>query len=271
MSIAFFLRNHLAGILVGGLVVASLVAGGVAFVRLGTLPDSTAPPTSSILPPLATSSPGGSPPALDRSSPYRGAPVTELKPDLKLLAGIPEATYQRSLSELGALAGRIAENPHDTESWMRVAFIKHFYSDDLGARDAYEYLNVVANDYALPFYNLANLYGYYLKDPIKAIPKYQAAIARDSLEVSYYIGFAEFYRDVLGDRDRGFEVLRAAEAKTPGNPTLWTTLAAFYKGRDNPAEAIRYYEKALSFSALGPNERAAIVVEVERLKRILVQ
>jgi tetratricopeptide (TPR) repeat protein len=250
----------------GCLALVLLAAAGVALVYVRTPPDAASPPSILLAPP-ASSTPSAPPPAPDRPPPYRGAPVGELNADPKLLDGIPQATYQRSRSELDTLAGRLDQNPRDTVSWMRVAFIKHFYSDDLGARDAYEYLNIVANDAALPFYNLATLYGYYLKEPAKAIPKYRAAIARDPVEVSYYIGFAEFYRDVMGDRDHAWGVLRTAEAKTPGSPTLWTIFAALYKGEGNTAEAIRYYEKALSSSALGPDERAAIMAEVERLKR----
>ena len=80
---------------------------------------------------------------------------------------------------------------------MEVARIKHFYNDDRGAADAYEYLNIIASGDPIPFYNLGMIYAYNLKEPARALPKFQAAIKRDPQSAVYHLGLAGFYREVV--------------------------------------------------------------------------
>lgn len=223
---------------------------------------SAAPPASELTarPPVGRTAP-----------PYTGVPVQALNADPVFLKQVLEATYQKSRAELADLAIKLAENPRQPALWMRVASIKHFYNDDRGAADAYEYLNRIADGDALPFYNLALIYGYNLKEPSRAIPKFEAALIRDPLNPSFYIGFANFWREVLGNFGQARAVLAAGRGKLPGDLNLAIASAAINADAGDTAEAIAYYEQALADPSLPAAERASIAAEVKRLKQSLSQ
>lgn len=258
------------------LIIGAAIVIAVAGVSFSLWKVRTRAPTAAVtLPPLAasTQSPitGLTPPAGEpdvASTPYRGEPVTVLDADPQFLKQVPLEAYQKSIRDLALLAERLEKNPTDTPAWMQVAYIKHFYNDDIGSRDVYEHLNLITNQYALPFYNLALIYGYNLKEPQKAVSKFEAAIARDPLNASYYIGFSDFYREVMRDFASAERVLLRGLAKLSGEANLASTLGAVYQEKGNVANAIVYYEKALASPLLGPGERAAISAEVEKLKAL---
>lgn len=270
----FFSQRRRIGITVIALAVLAILGGAVLWQvrRAGNgrtppaavLPPVTPPPgTPPAKPPPSTGS-GQAPP---QSAPaYTGAPAQELHADQEFLKQVPADTYDKSRKELALLAVSLAANPRDASGWMRVAYIKRFYGDYAGARDAYEYVNVIAEGDALPFYNLAGLYGYYLKEPAKAIPKYQAALQRDPMSPDYYIGFADFYREVMQDLPAAERVLERGLAKIPNETNFMISYAALSKAMGKTARAIEYYETVLASAALGAPQRAAITAEVERLK-----
>lgn len=223
------------------------------------------------LPPVATTT-GHMPPAsesggVSAAPSYQGEPVGVLHADQEFLKQVPKARYEQSLAELRELSEKLASESGQPELWLRVAFIKHYYGDEIGTRDAYEYLNLIAPSDPIPFYNLAVLYGYNLKEPVKAIPKYRAAIRLNPLNASFYVGFADFYRQVASDLPLARQTLLEGLAKLPGDPNLLIALAALANSMGDRAGAIAYYEQALEVANLGSTERAAITGELERLKR----
>lgn len=223
-------------------------------------PVVTTPPAT---PPLPNASGGVSPQAVPA---YTGAPIQTLNPNPDILKQVPADTYDKSRKELAELAVSLAANPRDASGWMRVAYIKRFYGDYAGTRDAYEYLNAIAEGDALPFYNLAGLYGYYLKEPAKAIPKYEAALERDPMNPAYYSGFADFYREVMKDLPAAERVLEQGMAKVQNEINLMISYAALSEMMGKTARAIEYYEKVLARPDLEAPQRAAITVDVNRLK-----
>lgn len=218
--------------------------------------------TSSVPPPVA----GKNPPPPPSAPSYRGAAVQALNPDPNILKQVPADTYKRSRAELAELAVALAAHPRDADGWMRVAYIKRFYGDYAGAADAYEYLTRIAEGDALPFYNLAGLYGYYLKEPARAVPKYEAALQRDPMNPPYYSGLADFYREVMGDLPAAERVLEQGLAKIQNDINLMVSYAALSELVGKTARAVEYYGKVLTRSDLSAQRRMALTAEVERLK-----
>src|SRR3989344_509902 len=99
----------------------------------GTFVPPSATTTPPVLPPAAGMPPPPSAPA------YTGLPVQALNPSADILKQVPADTYEKSRKELVEFAVLLAANPQDASGWMRVAYIKRFYGDYAGTRDAYEY------------------------------------------------------------------------------------------------------------------------------------
>lgn len=260
-------------IIAAALLLAAALLIGLAWLGLRYERRAASPPASGLPAPESKEAHGtpepGVPPAPDPGVPsYLGEPVAELNADPVFLAQVPEAAYRGSIGELADLALKLGADPRQPDLWMRVAYIKHFYNDDRGAADAYEYLNRIAGADALPFYNAALIYGYNLKEPQKAVPKFEAAIAREPTNSSFYIGFANFWREVLGNLAKAEAVLSQGRESLPGDLNLAIASAALFAAQGKPASALVYYQQALADPSLGSAERAAISAEVDRLEEL---
>ena len=232
--------------------------------------DDTALPPPALLAPLATSTPGDGEPIIRvlpvGPAPYRGGAVAVLNADQEFLKQVPDATYKKSLTELAELSAKLAANPNQPALWMRVAYVKHFYGDEIGTRDAYEYLNIIFPADPIPFYNLGLLYAYYLKEPAKAVPKYEAALRLNPRDPTFYIGLADFYREVMGDLGKAEATLRRGLEVLPDDINLAVALAILSEQAGNISQAISFYERVLNSTELGEGERAAILEAIGRLR-----
>ena len=240
---------------------------------------SVTDPTATLLPPLpavsqvepfptSAGAPGGSvgtappPPILP---PYNGQPLHVVVVDPEVVRQVGEATLAASKAELADLAVTLAAHPQSPDDWMRVAHIKRFYHDYTGGRDAYEYLNVIMPNLAVPFANLGILYGYYLKEPERAVPKYERAIALEPGNASFYLEYAGFLRDVVNDAVKAEKTLLAGLLKLPNDASLAASAAALYQSLGNTVKAIAYYELARSAHPPGSAAYVAITRELEKL------
>ena len=272
-----FLVEHRKFIIVLGAVVFVLAAAVLVAWKAGKLSlfftPSISTPNTANLPPIDSSGPAENPtinvlPLENRQVPtYQGRPVHVMEADPEVLKQIPPETHQKSKTELADLAVKLADNPRRPDDWMRVAFIKRFYHDYLGARDAYEYLNILNAGDPVPFYNLGSLYGYYLKEPAQAVPKFEEGLQLDPANVSFYTGLADFYREVMNDPPSAEKVLFRGLAKVPADANLLIALGAFYKITGDIPKAVEYYEKVLAVSTLANSERPRITAELEQLKQ----
>lgn len=252
-----------------GIIGVGIIAGafGVGFWKRIRPPHEPAlvppPAVATTTPTLEIAHPATAGPAVQ----YSGEPVAVLPADPQFLATLPQETYPRARAELADLAVKLAAHSNQPELWLRVAYLKHFYNDDSGARDAYEYVNRIANGWSIPFYNLALIYAYNLHQPPKALPKFQAAIERDPRNVSFRIGLADFYREVARDLPAAERSLREAVAVVGTDANLSLALAALEKEMGNTTLAIAYYEQALQQPGLAAGGRQSISAEIERLRQ----
>lgn len=264
-----------------GLAVAVLLAAAaILAVRRERLAVTPAP-APSVLAPATVTPPAtlpASPPAsasaeatADKSAgpaAYTGLPIQILNADPEVVAKVPAPVFERSQQELTELAATIKARPLDRDAWMRVAYIRQFYNDYAGTRDVYEHVNRIADEFALPFYNLGVLYGYHLGEPEKAGPKFEAALSRDPINPSFYTGFADFSREVLHDPKAAEATLLRGLGRLPGDANLLIALGALFRETGDVGQAIAYYEAALASGALSDAERTAIRAEVERLRSL---
>lgn len=259
---------------------AVLIFGAVVFAvwmksrtpAAGNTGGNVLPPVAGLLP-SPSSGGGGNPPLLATGAlpPYRGEAVGKMNADKLFLANASQEKYQNFLKELVNLASDLAANPGQPDKWKSVASIKHSYGDNIGARDAYEYANLISPNDPVSFYNLAVIYGYDLKEHAKAVQKFEAALKLDPANISFYYGLANFYRDAAKDLSRAEQVLLEGIAKTPLDASLTSLLGSIYKDKGDISHALEYYEKALKDTGLNQGTRDAIKAEIEKLKNLQKQ
>lgn len=137
-------------------------------------------------------------------------------------------------------------NPDDFDGWLYIGVLKKGAGDYEGARDAFIYAGQIRPRSSTPFANLADIYTYFLNDPVKAEESMQKAIANDPNDYNLYLSLADIYRYKFPERIGAYEqVLVEANAKFPDNPNLIAPLAAYYRDTNQTQKAIDWYEKLL--------------------------
>lgn len=185
---------------------------GVAVVTLSTLTPA--------IEPVASVSPT---PAGVKFPIYSGDPIQNIGSD-PLMNQLPAEVVEREKKYLAGLAASLEAQPVDYNNWIGVGVTKKLFSNYLGARDAWEYAKLVSPTHPLAYLNLADLYGYFLKDFSKAEENYLAAVANDNVNIhgSYY-AIANFYRD-FGFKDKAIEYYTKLLEFMPNDPAVLVEL-----------------------------------------------
>jgi len=150
---------------------------------------------------------------------------------------------------------RLQASPDEFGDWLYVGVLKKGIGDYEGSRDAFIYAGNLRPQSSTPFANLADLYTYFLNDPVKAEENIKKAIANDPNDYNLYLSLADIYRYKFPERIGAYEqVLLEAMAKFADNPNLIASLAAYYRDTDQTEKAVERYEKLVK---LLPNSQEA--------------
>jgi len=199
---------------------------------------------------------------LPEAEPYMGQDIEEIGND-PILEKFPKETVEKYVSELFLLREKLIEDNLNVNAWMRVAQLKKVFNNYIGARDAWEYVAYLAPNNATVQFNLAGLYGFYLKDYQKAEEKFELAIILEPRNTNYYINAADFYKNFYTEKkERAEEMLLKGVEEMPNDSSLLAYTADYYKSVGNIEKAISYFEKALE---LDPGNEG-IRGEIEKLK-----
>lgn len=196
--------------------------------------------------------------------PYIGESIRELNPAPQVAASVGAVYVEKYQKNLVSIAARLEKNPRNYEEWLGVAYIKKLFSNYIGTRDAWEYAKVVSPDNPIAYFNLGELYGYELRDPVKAEENYKTALRLNPYHFDYYLGFSNFYTDVLKAPGKAEAVLLSAVDKIPHTEVyLFTEIGAFYRNQKDYAKAIEYFEKALVVAEAARDPAIKNAVETE--------
>lgn len=231
----------IAAIAVAGLAYQNLALFGVRRERVSTGQDSVSPRESGEKPYIVEVIPS------EKLSPYRGVPVGTINESEESKKTTSPSVREKLLQKLTTIAASLATNSDDLDSWIEIGSIKHVFGDEIGARDAWEYASVIRPTNTTSFFNLGNLYGYYLKDKAKAEKNYRMVLQNDPNYIPGYLTLVAFYRDVYTEKypAEAEKVLLAGEKVLPLDLNIIQSLAFLYKDTGNSAKAIEYFEKYL--------------------------
>lgn len=151
--------------------------------------------------------------------PYAGQPILVFGSD-SIMSQLPPTSVENYKKDLATMAEALRKNPYSFNDWLSVGIFKKFFSNYEGARDAWEYAAILIPEQPVVRLNLANLYGYYLKDFKKAEKNYLTAIALDGHNIlSSLNSLAGFYRD-FGLKEKALEYYRRALEINPNDSSV---------------------------------------------------
>ena len=261
--------------IVGGIALAAVFAAAFYFLDYRNAEDKTSGTTKDTATEIevapkdggvAQLQPQSIPPAAKAPRPYQGQPIRELNGDPKFIAAIGSALHEKYRKNLASIADRLEKDPLNYDDWLAVAYIKKLFSNYIGARDAWEYAKVVNPENPIAYFNLGELYGYELKEPVKAEENYKSALRLDPHHFDYYVGLANFYDDLFNDAVKAEATLLSALDKIPHTEVnLFSQIGSFYASHKNYAKAAEYFEKALS-AATDPGVKKAVENELNYLR-----
>ncbi len=218
-----------------------------------------------LLEPVVDSVAGMATTTLNQDPEYRGQELSYLgKPEI--LAKYPKAYLAQRQASLQDLIEGIKKNPNQTGRWIDLGLIKKSVDNYVGARDAWEYLALITPTDSLNYYNLANLYGFYLNDLAKAEKNYQKAIQLSPASPDFYIGLANFYRDVNKEKyDLIDNILLDGLKKINKDANLIMNLAYYYKSVGDKSNGIKYFSLLLNSPDISGSQQESFKEEIAAL------
>lgn len=145
-----------------------------------------------------------------KSYEYVGADKELIKntpiPDLN--RKIPTGVSEDIKKNITSLSNSLKINSGDFDSWIGLGSYRKTTGDYEGAKLAWEYANILRPRFSLSFLNLGNLFGYYLKDLKKAESNFLKAIEVEPTETYSYVVLANFYVEVLNDKNKAIAIIK---------------------------------------------------------------
>lgn len=129
-------------------------------------------------------------------------------------ASYPVEAKKIMADKIAATVAVLKKDPNQYGEWVNLGLFRNGMDDWEGARQIWEFLTVMSPSQPAPFANLANLYAFSLKDPVRAEANLKKAIEKSPKEASLYRLGYEIYRFVLKDDARAREVLDQGIAET---------------------------------------------------------
>ena len=122
------------------------------------------------------------------------------------------------VEKIEASISLLKKDPGNIDEWLNLAIYRKMLSDYKGAEEIWIYLTKILKEPSYVYANLADLYGYFLKDPVKAEGYFKDAIRLETTNIEYYTQFAYFYLDVMKDSSKAVAVAEAGYALNKTRP-----------------------------------------------------
>lgn len=161
---------------------------------------------------------------------YAGDPIVNLGND-PIIQQVPQQYVNQYIDELFTLEGQVTAQPADVDAWIRIGFLKKFFNNYVGARDAWEYAKLVAPRHPVPYHNLGDLYGYFLRDLPKAEQNFLKAIEVEPNFPYLYLALVDFYNSAYKQKQSQIDdILERGLRVLPNDESLKQTLESYKAG-----------------------------------------
>ncbi|MBU4057648.1 hypothetical protein KJ828_01670 [Patescibacteria group bacterium] len=140
---------------------------------------------------------------------------------------IPNGTTKNIKGNIISLSGLLKADSKNFDLWINLGSHRKMAGDHEGAKQAWEYAGILRPRFSLSFLNLANLYGYYLKDSKKAESNFLKAIEVEPTETYSYVAMANFYIEVLNNKNKAIDIIKEGIKNNPKVEELKQVLIEF--------------------------------------------
>lgn len=144
-------------------------------------------------------------------------------PDLN--RNIPSGVSEDIKKNITFLSNELKVNSGIFDSWIDLGSYRKSAGDYEGAKLAWEYASILRPRFSLSFLNIGNLFGYYLKDFKKAESNFLKAIEVEPTQTYAYISTANFYIEVMNDKNKAIEIIKKGIENNPKAGELKTILS----------------------------------------------
>lgn len=115
---------------------------------------------------------------------------------------------------------KLEKDPLSFDLWNELALEKQSIDDYEGAKEIWNYTALLKPKDPLSFSNLGNLYGFYLKDNIKAEENYLKSIELGQNNGFWYYQTFIFYKDALKDDVKAKAIIEEGVKNNPNDEDL---------------------------------------------------
>lgn len=131
------------------------------------------------------------------------------------------------LFKITSLIETIKKEPKNFDAWISLGQYQKMTGDYEGAILSWDYANSLSPTSYIPLANLADLYGYFLKDKIKSESYYKQAISKDNNQSYLYTQLSAVYRDLFLDNKKALEIVEQGLSKIPNDANLLQIKSSF--------------------------------------------
>ena len=188
----------------------------------------------------------------------------DLNRPIEFLVELPVELQNIYRTRIEKLTADLVLDSSAVGNWIDLGIQRKGIGDYEGAREVWEYVNKISPRNNVSFFNLGDLYHFYLKDFEKAEQNLLISKQNNPEYVSVYRALYELYlysykQDTSSAEDALLEGLR----NTEDNPDLLVLLAGYYKEKGDTANARTYYEKARDEVLIRGNQSLADLLQEE--------
>lgn len=265
------------------IVVAASIAGFFLRERIVYLfkANIEAPPPTSVSPtpsPItAEPSPNAPPDVIGKPSPlsqirpkyppYSGRDPKEVRPLPEEVKLFTEDQKSKLYAEIENYADAVKKDPNFFNGWIQGGLLKKVIGDFEGARDMWEYANIIRPQNATSFANLGELYWRYLANFPKSEANFRTAIKNKPSDLMTYISLSDLYfYSYAAKAHLADDVLLEGMARNPTDVNLMKALASLYERQKEYAKTLEWWKKVLASEPGNTAVAAAIKALEEKVK-----
>lgn len=148
--------------------------------------------------------------------------------------------------KIGELVASIVKNYDSEAQWLDLGSYRKLVGDNSGAIAAWNFLAKIRPQDYIAQHNLGDLYAFSLRDYVRGERYFLKSIELNQANVQGYLALANLYAVAsFGKTGQVASILLRGIEANPGELSLITALASYYRDAGNIDKAIEYFKMAL--------------------------